>query len=209
MRLFRPLSVFDSLYPEAVFRIKTTEKRILLTFDDGPDPDSTPFIIELLKQSGTRAVFFCSGNKAERHPELISVLKLHGHIIGNHGYSHLNGWRTSISDYLSDTARADEYTSSALFRPPYGRITFSQYRALKSKYRVFFWSLMPYDFDPSFGSMNSLKILKRKTAPGSIIVLHDSPSSCSRDILEEYIEFVISRGFSFSEIMQEPPLLSP
>lgn len=197
MRLFRPWSGFSRLYPDAIFRIKTQEKLLSLTFDDGPDPASTPQILGILKRYGIRATFFCTGIKAEKYPDLVSEIKIAGHQIGNHGYSHLNGWRTDFKNYSEDIYRADELTSSEIFRPPYGRLTFRQYSGLKDKYRIFFWDLMPYDFDPSFGAGRSLNILKRKIRPGSVIVLHDTPLSSAGRILEEYIEFAIKNGYKF------------
>jgi peptidoglycan/xylan/chitin deacetylase (PgdA/CDA1 family) len=197
MRLFRPCAVANWLYPEAIFRIKTTEKLLYLTFDDGPDPYSTPNLLDILESHSINALFFCSGVKAEKQPVLINLIKSKGHIIGNHGYDHLNGWKTTPEKYVADVSNAAPLTSSGLFRPPFGSIRYSQYRKLKENYIIVFWDIMPYDFDTTFGSENSLQILKNKIRPGSIIVLHDTSHSAANKILDEFIVFSINSGYRF------------
>jgi peptidoglycan/xylan/chitin deacetylase (PgdA/CDA1 family) len=120
-----------------------------------------------------------------------------GHAIGNHGYNHLNGWITSLNKYVGDVNEAAPFTSSVLFRPPYGRLRINQYRKLSKTYKIVLWDIMPYDFDNTFGPANSLRILKNKIRPGSIIVLHDTSDSSAGKILEEFIIFSISSGFRF------------
>ena len=197
MRLFRPGFFAACLYPEAIFRIKTTEKLLCLTFDDGPNPDSTPQILNILDLCKIKALFFCDGRAAEKYPDLINQITSKGHIIGNHGYNHLNGWKTSTENYIADIEKAAAITSAGLFRPPYGRLRFMEYRKLKKKYKIVFWDLMPYDFDASFGSENSLKILKSKLRPGSVIVLHDNPNSAAIKILKEFLAFAVGEGYRF------------
>jgi peptidoglycan-N-acetylglucosamine deacetylase len=197
MRLFRPGFIAACLYPEAIFRIKTTEKLLYMTFDDGPNPDSTPQLLDILDQYNIKAVFFCDGRAAEKYPYLINQISSKGHVIGNHGYNHLNGWKTSTEKYTADIEKAAPTTSGSLFRPPYGRLRFGQYRKLKKKYRIVFWDIMPYDFDTSFGSENSLKILKSKIRPGSVIVLHDNPNSAANSILKEFIAYAVDEGYRF------------
>ncbi len=197
MRLFRPCLISGWLYPEAIFRIRTIEKLLYLTFDDGPDPDSTPQLLDILEWHNIKSLFFCNGKAAEKHPDLIALIKTKGHLIGNHGYEHLNGWKTSGEKYIENVAIAAPYTSSGLFRPPYGRLRFSQYRKLKKKYKIIFWDIMPYDFDTSFGKKNSLRILKNKIRPGSIIVLHDTSKSVTNMIIDEFLFFVHKGGYRF------------
>ena len=197
MRLFRFPSFAGFLYPEAIFRIKTTEKILFLTFDDGPDRETTPVLLQLLRKHGIKSIFFCSGEKAEKYPELINHIKSDGHLIGNHGYSHLNGWDTSDPEYLSDINSAARFTSDKIFRPPFGRIRKSQYNQLKERYRIYFWDLMSFDYDETFGKENSLRILKKKIRAGSVIVFHDRSNSCANEILEEFIIFALKEGYSF------------
>jgi peptidoglycan/xylan/chitin deacetylase (PgdA/CDA1 family) len=208
MRLFRPGFLAGWLYPEAIFRIKTTKKVLYLTFDDGPDTVSTPKLLDILKGQNIKALFFCNGMEAEKHYGLISQIRNEGHTVGNHGYSHLDGWRTSCESYLSDIRKASAFTSGKIFRPPFGHLRFSQYRIFKKKIKIVFWDMMPYDFDPTLGSNKSLEILKKKLRPGSIIVMHDKASSCANEILEEYLNFAISEGYRFELLdVAGPPFL--
>jgi len=168
-----------------------------LTFDDGPDPVSTPVILDILDKQKVKALFFCSGSAAEKHPDVIELIKAKGHLIGNHGYGHLNGWKTATVNYLTDISSAATETSSSFFRPPFGRLSLRQYWRLKGKYKIIFWDVMPYDFDSSFGYKNTLKILKKKIRSGSIIVLHDTSKSTAILILDDFIRFAKNEGYSF------------
>lgn len=109
----------------------------------------------------------------------------------------MNGWKTSTEKYIADIEKAAAITPGSLFRPPYGRLRFGQYRKLKKRYIIVFWDLMPYDFDASFGSENSLKILKCKIRPGSVIVLHDNPNSAANAILREFLTFTLNDTYRF------------
>ena len=197
MRLYRLPYIADWLYPQAIFRLKTTENILCLTFDDGPDPESTPGLLDILKRHKIRAVFFCNGKAAETHPCLVERIKEGGHLIGNHGYHHYNGWVTSSEVYCTDVNYASQFTSGKLFRPPYGRLRLCQYKKLRKTFRIIFWDLMSYDFDTGFGAAKSLAILKKKIRPGSIIVLHDKPGSSSINFLEDLIGMAVDRGYSF------------
>jgi peptidoglycan/xylan/chitin deacetylase (PgdA/CDA1 family) len=197
MRLFRPLFLLKLVYPEAIFRVRTNEKELCLTFDDGPHPDVTPHILEILEARNVQAVFFCNGREAEKYPELVNLIVSKGHLVGNHGYIHLNGWNTSVIEYVENAARADEFTSPVLFRPPYGRIRPAQYRMLVKKYKIVLWDLMPYDFDEKIDSKRVLNIMKNKTRPGSVIVLHDKTSSKCLSFLAEFIKYAENNGYKF------------
>jgi peptidoglycan/xylan/chitin deacetylase (PgdA/CDA1 family) len=120
-----------------------------------------------------------------------------GHLIGNHTYSHTDGWRTSSNDYLNDISKASKFSSGKLFRPPYGHLRLRQYRILKKEFKIIFWDLMPYDFDVRFGKERALNVLKKKIRPGSIIVLHDKPSSSALVFLEEFILYARGIGYEF------------
>ena len=199
MRLFRPGLLAGCLYSEALFRIKTSEKKLYLTFDDGPDPVSTPRLLDFLRKHEISALFFCNGAAAEKYPELIHLIRQGGHLIGNHGYNHFNGWRTGSLKYINDVKRASKVTSDKIFRPPFGRLSFRQARLLRS-YKLVFWDIMAYDFDSSFGKEKSLNVIKRKIRTGSIIVLHDTASSCADEILDEFILFALGNGYRFDMI---------
>jgi peptidoglycan/xylan/chitin deacetylase (PgdA/CDA1 family) len=197
MRLFRPGFLAGCLYPEAFFRIKTTDKVLYLTFDDGPDTVSTPQLLDILARHNIRVLFFCNGNAAEKNPDLMKLIISRGHLIGNHGYSHLDGWRTDSKKYIEDVRKASVFTSDKIFRPPYGRLSIKQKRKLSGSYKIIFWDIMAYDFDTAFGAERCLNLLKRKIRPGSIIVLHDKVSSCANDIVEEFIIFAKVEGYRF------------
>lgn len=197
MKLFRPWFFLKYLYPGSVFRIKTKEKVLYLTFDDGPNPGSTDKLISILSKHNVKALFFCSGKAAEKNPRLMEKIRNNGHITGNHGYNHRDGLRTSVTDYLDDVAQSSEFTSEEIFRPPYGRMKQGQFKEIRRQYTVIFWDLMPYDFNTSFGPGNTLRILKSKIRPGSIIVLHDTLTSSANSILDDFIKFSIKAGYRF------------
>ena len=197
MRLARPFFLAPILFREALFRIKTTEKILCLTFDDGPDRYTTLPILEILEGFGIKAIFFCSGTLAEANPDIINRIRSEGHIIGNHGYEHLSGFKTPSDLYTDNVQAASGLTSSKIFRPPYGQITPTQYHILSRSYRIVFWDVMVYDFDPDFHYTRSLKILKTCIRAGSIVVLHDKPRSTARLLLEDFIKYAQSEGYRF------------
>lgn len=188
------------IYPEAVYRIKGMGKRLYLTFDDGPDPVSTPPILKILKARDVHATFFCTGSKVLASPSLFAGIAADGHTIGNHGFSHLNGLTTSVRSYCSDIFRGRDITCSNLFRPPYGRLRVRQYRILERTMRIVFWDLMPYDFDRKLSPDYSYKILSQKVRSGSVIVLHDTGSSSALIYLDRFIQKALEVGYSFGSV---------
>jgi len=197
MRIFRPCFLAGYIYPEALFRINTKEKILCLTFDDGPDPSSTPVLLEILGRYNIKALFFCNGSRAENHPDLIERIVTEGHLTGNHSYSHLNGWMSSVENYTRDVDKATALTSSKWFRPPFGRLRLLQYYKLKEKYRIVFWDIMPYDFDDSFSTEDSLRVLLKKIRQGSIIALHDRYRQNLSFYVNQFIESAIRKGYRF------------
>lgn len=197
MRLIRPGFLAGCLYPEALFRIKTTEKVLYLTFDDGPDRDSTSELLEILARHNVSALFFCIGKAVEDNPELIKQISSRDHLIGNHSFSHLDGWRTDSSKYIHDVMKASAFTSCRFFRPPFGRLSIKQARILSESFKIVFWDIMAYDFDITFGKEKCLALLKSNIRPGSIIVLHDKASSFANAIVEEFILYAKNEGYRF------------
>ncbi len=197
MRLCRPPFFVRRVYPEALFRIGSTDRILCLSFDDGPDPGSTPQLLKILRDKNIKAMFFCSGRAAEKYPSLVDEIRSAGHTLGNHGYSHLDGWKTSFKEYCDDINLASEFTSGRLFRPPYGRIKLSQYRELRRSFTIFFWDIMTFDFDKRLSPEKSLQLLGRKIRPGSIIVLHDTPASSCKYFLKEFIERSVAKDYRF------------
>lgn len=198
MRFYRPGFLARWFYPEALFRIRTDEKLVCLTFDDGPDPLSTPLILEVLHKYEIKAVFFCCGETSELFPDQVQRIISEGHIIGNHTYSHSSGWTNSVISYLRDVEKAVPCTSGKYFRPPWGRLRFLQYLMLKKQFKIIFWDIMSYDFDDTLPFEKS----KRKTIelirPGSIVVLHDKNRSSYPEFLIQLIEEIFNRGYRFA-----------
>ncbi len=150
-------------------------KRIVyLTFDDGPIPETTPYIIDTLKKYGVKATFFCVGENVKKYPELYKHIIEEGHSVGNHTFNHLKGWKIPLGTYLENVNQCAEYVSSNLFRPPYGKMTIAQYHALKKKFLLIFWDVLVPDYDENSSTQKCLDIIKRKTRAGSILVLHDN-----------------------------------
>lgn len=197
MRLFRPFLLIRLFYPGAIFRIKTSNKELCLTFDDGPDPDSTPRILDVLDTYNIKALFFCIGHKAEKYPQLVTLIKSKGHLIGNHGHQHLNGWKTKTQIYIDNVSRGAKFTSPYLFRPPYGRLRLSQFRELVKNNAVVFWDLMPYDYDEMVPVGKVMNILKKGIRPGSVILLHDKTTSKALSVLGEFIKYAEGKGYQF------------
>lgn len=198
MRFFRPPLISRLLYRDAIFATGKNDNSVCLSFDDGPHPATTPLLLDTLEKFGVNAIFFCNGNAAEKFPDLITKIKEKGHLIGNHGYNHLNGLKTSFSEYVDNCEKGALVTSDKLFRPPYGKITFRQYLHLSKKYKIVMWDLISYDFDKELVPEKVLSIIIRKSRRGSIIVMHDKPSACAVTILEETIKTLIDKGFCFS-----------
>lgn len=197
MRLYRPLLLSRVIFPKAVFRISGPQKALYLTFDDGPDPVSTPEVIDILAKYNVRAMFFLNGRNAEMYPRLVGAIKASGHLVGNHGYDHINGWLSATRKYLANVSSGAQLSSDRWFRPPYGRLRYRQYLKLSRSYKIVFWDVMPYDFDQKFGKELSLKVLREKVRAGSIIVLHDTESSSCVSILSAFLEHALGCGYLF------------
>lgn len=188
------------IYPDAIYSIRGSGKKAYLTFDDGPDPDSTPLILDILRANGVKATFFCTGSRVVASPGLFARIAAEGHTIGNHGFSHLNGLKTPVRTYCSDVLRGRDITCSNLFRPPYGRLRVRQYRILERSMRIVFWDLMPYDFDQGLAPEASYSVLIKGMRAGSVIVLHDKPTSSAPGYLDRFLKKMLAEGWSFGPV---------
>jgi len=188
------------IYPDAIYRLSGGGKKVYLTFDDGPDPESTPRILDILRECGVKATFFCTGSRVMASPGLFARIAAEGHTIGNHGYSHLNGLKTPVRTYCADVLRGRDITCSNLFRPPYGRLRVRQYRILERSMRIVFWDLMPYDFDQRLTADESFSVLTRRLRPGSVIVLHDKASSTALQYLDRFLKRALAGGYTFGPV---------
>lgn len=156
-----------------IFSLKS-DSEIFLTFDDGPCAEVTPQVLTILNKYEAKATFFCIGKNVKNNRGLYNEIISEGHSVGNHTFNHLNGWKTKKKDYLNDVNMASEVIDSDLFRPPYGRISVSQYLALKNNFRIIFWNVLTKDYSKKLNSDEVLKRTTKRLNPGSIVVFHDS-----------------------------------
>ncbi len=175
---------------------------IYLTFDDGPTPEVTIWVLDILDQFDIPATFFCIGKNVSAHPHIYQEIVKRGHSIGNHTYNHLNGWTTDDGIYLSDIERTNEVISSTLFRPPYGRIKKSQIKKLKNQYNIIMWDVLSGDFDQTKNADHCIQTVTKNVQNGSIIVFHDSEKAFPRlkPALKPTIEFLLKKGYNFKKL---------
>ena len=190
------------LYPGLTWDIASKNKDLFLTFDDGPHPVATPFVLDVLKQYNAKATFFCIGKNIVQYPEIYDRICKEGHRIGNHTYDHLNGWKTRDDVYYKNVLQAKEVIESDLFRPPYGRITKAQVRQISPLFKIIMWDVLSGDFDVDLSTEKSLQYVTRKSKPGSIIVFHDSEKAFRilQYVLPEVLQFFKDKGYSFKAI---------
>lgn len=174
MRFVRPPLWLKRLYPKLTWRIPAQEKILYLTFDDGPVPEITPWVLDQLKRFNAKAVFFCIGINAENNPGLLSRILSEGHRIGNHTYSHVDGWRYSAEKYFDEVERCSAIHKTNLFRPPYGKLKWAQLQRLKKDYKIIMWDVLSYDYDTRITPEQCLNNVIKNSRAGSIIVFHDS-----------------------------------
>lgn len=189
------------------------KKTIYLTFDDGPTPEITTWVLNVLKEHKIKATFFCIGNNIDKHPTLFSKIVNEGHAIGNHTYNHLKGWNTLTNEYLADTKKCEESIlklnpgiwnfSSKIFRPPYGKIKTSQSKKLRQLgYKIIMWDVLSADFDQSISPEKCLENVLKNTQSGSVIVFHDSLKAFKNleYALPKSLEILRQKGFEFDII---------
>lgn len=209
---FRPPAFLAKLFPAALWQgprqEKENEKHVYLTFDDGPFPGATEYIMDTLKRHEVRATFFLLGRQVRKHPLLAKKLVEEGHDIGNHGYAHLGGLFTSQEKYLDDADLADSLIKGIggekprLFRPPYGIFTPWLYRSLKKRYQVVMWDVITGDFDSTLSREACLQKAIKNTRPGSIVVFHENAKSLPKlkYVLPKYLEALKNEGYHFSAL---------
>jgi len=199
--MYIPYSPFwlQWIYPSLIWHKSRDEKSIYLTFDDGPIPVVTPFVLNTLKSFNAKATFFCIGDNVTKHPEIFKQILADGHSVGNHTHNHLRGWDTINEVYLDNVAQCAELVKSNLFRPPYGRAKRSQYSMLSKQYSLIMWDVLSGDFDSDISPEKCLQNVVSHTKNGSIIVFHDSLKAFPRleYALPKALEHFSSRGFSF------------
>ena len=197
--LVRPPQLLRSFYKDSIWRMDKNEPSIYLTFDDGPIPELTPWILDVLKEYNINATFFCVGENIIKNPELFERIIAEGHQVGNHTFNHLKGWKVSKNIYNENIEKCQILTKTALFRPPYGRIKKSQYKSIVKEYKVVFWDVLSYDYDKLTSPKKCLDNSIRYTRNGSIIVFHDNIKAQKnlKYALPIYIEHFLKLNYKF------------
>jgi len=196
------------LYGGSVWRLLNSEKTIYLTFDDGPHPEITRFVLSELDKYQAKATFFCIGKNVSLFPEVYKDILEKGHAVGNHTHHHLNGWKTGTADYVTDVLHARQYIHSALFRPPYGRSTRRQRETLSKLAEPFheiMWTVLSGDFDKRISPQKCYKNVVNNVVDGSIVVFHDSEKAYERlrYSLPKVLEYFANQGYQFHKISTE------
>ncbi len=186
-------------FPSLIWDIKTTRKEIFLTFDDGPHPEITPKVLNILNQFNAKASFFCVGDNISKFPDVFQEIKIRKNEIGNHTFNHLNGWQTKSNTYFDNIEKCNKLTDAKFFRPPYGKITPGQILIIKKKYKIVMWSVLSYDFSIKVSKAECLDIAIKNTQKGTIMVFHDSEKAAGNMLytLPKYLEYFSKLGFSF------------
>ncbi len=209
---FTPITtpkVVKSIFPTLIWDIPTKNKDIYLTFDDGPTPEITNWVLDILKQFNAKATFFCIGKNIEKHPDIFQNVLSKGHAIGNHTYNHVKGWKTKTKNYLTEVDLCEEafnnqnFKSIKLFRPPYGQITPKQIKKLQElEYKIVMWNVLSVDWDYKISKETCLNNVVNYAKPGSIVVLHDSMKASKRMqyVLPKVLEYFTDKGFAFKRI---------
>ena len=221
MYTVRPPFFLKWFYPNLIWNKDTEEKIVYLTFDDGPIPNVTDFVLNTLKSFGIKATFFCIGDNISKYPDIFERIKADGHAVGNHTYNHLKGWETEDEAYVDNFWKCQELTKSNLFRPPYGRIKKSQIRELVTSYKlqvtgnpnsqpathnsqlnIIMWDVLSGDFDLNLSPEKCYQNVVKETRNGSIIVFHDSLKAWDRlsYALPKAIETLLAKGYRFETL---------
>jgi peptidoglycan/xylan/chitin deacetylase (PgdA/CDA1 family) len=172
--LIQPKPLLKRLYPKSVWNIKTEEKAIYLTFDDGPVPVLTEWVLDELKKYNAKATFFCVGANIQKHPEIFERIKSEGHTAANHTIHHIKGFKTTVKDYLAEAEACRKLVENNLFRPPYGQLKRSQFKALRTNgFKIIFWDVISYDYE-KIREEQCLKNVISHTKKGSVVLFHDN-----------------------------------
>lgn len=199
MFIEQPPKVFRALYPGAIWRMDPKERAVYLTFDDGPIPEITPWVLDLLDKYEIKATFFLVGDNVRKHPEEFKMILERGHRVGNHTFNHIRGFEYSRKNYLDNTEKANELIKSDLFRPPHGHMRAYQYYALRKNYKIVMWDLVTRDYSNKLNGGQVFEKVKHYVRNGSIITFHDSLKSEQnmKYALPRSIEWLLEQGYQF------------
>ena len=203
MNIFKTPCYFKWIFPRRTWGFSRSIDQVFLTFDDGPNPEITPYILDYLKEKNIQATFFCVGSNIKRYPELFQRIKSEGHSVGNHTMNHDKGTIVPFKEYKSSISETKKLIGNNLFRPPYGRINTWKSYQLSKEYQLIMWSWLSYDFDPSIAISTILKKAKNQIKAGDILVLHDNPKVKDRvkELLPKLIEIIEQKGLKFEKIV--------
>lgn len=199
----QPPLLYRLLFPEAIWRINRRGRRVVyLTFDDGPVPSQTPWVLDILDRYGVRATFFMVGDNVRRYPHLLEEVLRRGHSVGNHSMHHIQGLHTSTERYLADIQEANSYIPSVLYRPPHGIMRLAQARRLRASYNIIMYDVITRDYSRRLTPDRVFDNVRRYARPGSVIVFHDSDKAAPnmRSALPRAIEWLLSQGYEFDTI---------
>ena len=199
MLIEQPPKLLRWLYPRALWRMDKNVKAVYLTFDDGPIPEITPWVLDLLDKYNIKATFFLVGDNVRKHPEEFKMIVERGHRVGNHTFNHISGLKYLSYNYLENTNKADELINSTLFRPPHGWMRWGQYMVLSHRYTVVMWDLVTRDYSKRLNGHQVLRNVKKYVRNGSIITFHDSIKSEKnlKYALPRSIEWLLEQGYEF------------
>jgi len=213
VNFFRTPFFLPRFYPSLLWRVPTQDKVIYLTFDDGPIPGPTEFVLNELNKYQARATFFCIGDNVQKHPSVFYKIQEQGHAVGNHTYHHLKGWATPLKKYIDDIEQCESLLAhpqsghtEKLFRPPYGRITSAQIDALKKKYKIVMWDVLTHDYVKNISRKSCLTGSIKATRPGSVVVFHDSLKA-ERNltyVLPLFLSHFSELGYRFASLSDRP-----
>jgi peptidoglycan/xylan/chitin deacetylase (PgdA/CDA1 family) len=204
MIIEQPPKLFRALYPSAIFRMDANKKEIYLTFDDGPIPEVTPWVLEQLDKYQIKATFFMVGDNVHKHPDTYKMVVDAGHRIGNHTFNHIKGFEFTRKNYLFNTEEANELIKTDLFRPPHGHMRVAQYWELKKYYKIIMWDLVTRDYSKKLNGQQVFDNVKKYVRNGSIITFHDSLKSWNNGnlpyALPRSLEYLIEQGYTFKTL---------
>lgn len=203
MKLFNTPFFVHKVNPSRIWKMPADENKVYLTFDDGPTENITCWILDKLKEYNALASFFCVGDNLVKFPGTKMAMLAAGHTVANHSYNHINGFKTTVNEYVENVEKCEPLTQNLLFRPPYGKIKPAQTTALKQKgYKIIMWSVLTYDFLPGLDKNKSFKKITEHTKPGSIIVFHDNQKSEAnmKYLLPRTLDWISEKGLGFGAL---------
>ena len=205
MYLVKTPRFIKALFPNFIWNVPTNEKEIFITFDDGPIPEVTPWVINKLAEYNAKATFFCVGENIAKHPDVFDLVKKAGHSVGNHTYNHLSGWNTENVPYFLNTKKCAQFAQTELFRPPYGRMKPAQIQFISRHYSVVMWDVLSGDFDQALSPATCAHNVIQRANKGSIVVFHDSLKA-QRNMkyaLQKTLDHFSALGYKFSALNEQ------